>query len=321
MAKAKINTLPTGKKAQAKPVADPTQLKLYQAYQQALAQGKGSKFLKDHPTFRQKAGLIKPGNANAGLDPETAKLAAGEAIRTQDQGIQAGKLQNIGSAEDEFGNKTETVYDPQSGTWKQKTTLGSDMEQIKNQGVDLTKTGMTKAADALGNFNAFGQTGSPEERARIEDELFNRLTRNVDRDYNQEFEAMEQRMYNRGIPLDPTNPAYKREMDALTEKYNTIKENAKQSAVAMGGQEHLNSFNMGLSGHQQQASDIGFFQQQGTGFQGGPQLGFNAPQLNQSNFTDVQLQNKALGLQDKALNMQNKGGGGGGEQDDGSGLT
>ena len=58
-----------------------------------------------------------------------------------------------------------------------------------------------------------------------------RLTRNVDRDFNQEFDAMEQRMYNRGIPLDPSNPAYKREMDALNEKYSAIKENASAQAA------------------------------------------------------------------------------------------
>lgn len=327
---AKINTLPPSTAtpppppppapAPTQPAADVTQLKLYNQYQQALAKGQGDKFLRQHPQFRQNAGLAKPAKPGAGLDPETAKLAKTEGPRVQAQGVQAGKLQNLGSVQDTFGSSTDTYFDEQTGTWKQKSTLGSDMQQIQDAGVDLTKTGMNKAQAGLEGFNTFGMSGSPEERARIEEEAYKRLTRNVDRDYNQEFEQMEQRMYNRGIPLDQSHPAYKREMDALNEKYGTIKENARQNAVILGKGEAESAFTMGLQGHKQQAQDIGWLQQQGLGFQGGPQVGFNAPQLNQSNFTDVALQNKALGLQEKALNMQNKGGGGQQEQDDGSGL-
>jgi hypothetical protein len=135
-----------------------------------------------------------------------------------------------------ISNKTGTV-------WNQQYEGGAGADAAAN--------------NLIGGFSAFSQTGSDEERARIEDAVYKKLTKNVDRDYNKEFDAMEQRMYNRGIPLDPSNPAYKQEMDALNEKYANIKESASGQAVQMGGEELARTFGMGQAAHQQTVSDIG----------------------------------------------------------------
>jgi hypothetical protein len=265
-------------------------------------------------------GIGKQGNPLAGLDDDTQNLVKNEGQRVHDQATQAIGLQNIGKASNPFGT-TNTGYDPQTGQVTQETVLSEPQQGILNNLTGITQSSLGHAQAGLDNYTAFNQSGSPEERARIEEEAYNRLTRNVDRDFNQERENLEQRMYNRGIPLDPSNPAYKREMDSLNEKYGTLKENARQTAVTMGGQEHLNSFNMGLQGHRQQVDDIGTMQQQGIGLQMGPDVAFQAPQLNQSNAAEVALQNKALGIQQQQVNqMKPTGGGGGDDPDDNSGL-
>jgi hypothetical protein len=313
MAKKKINTLP---------VADPTQLKNYNKYQQAVTAGRGNQFLKRHPVFKQRAGAVATPKNPADRyndNMSTGDLVGAEPDVVKSQAQQAGNLQNLEEKTDYTGTSTRTELDPATGRYIQKTTLSPEQQEAYNRGMGLTTTGMGLAQEGLNQYQRFGMTGSPEERARIEEETYKRLTRNVDRDQQQEFDAMEQRMYNRGIPLDPSNPAYKREMDALNEKYNTIKENASQNAVAMGGQELGRDFTMGLQSHQQGMSDIGTLQQQGLGFQAPNEVGFNAPQLNQSNPTDTALKNKSINTQKAIAELQAKtalAGMGGGEEEE-----
>lgn len=77
-----------------------------------------------------------------------------------------------------------------------------------------------------------------KDRARVEEALFGSLTRNFDRDRNQEFEAKKQELANLGIPYDP-NPQsrYQREMQSINERFDTQRENAHQNATILGGQE------------------------------------------------------------------------------------
>jgi hypothetical protein len=111
---------------------------------------------------------------------------------------------------------------------------------------------------------------------------------------------MEQRMYNRGIPLDPSNLAYKREMDALNEKYGNLKENARSQAVQMGGEEMARSYGIGLGSQQQRMAETSALQQMGSGYMGAPQLGFNASEYVQNNpaelWSQTRGQNQQYGL-------------------------
>lgn len=184
-------------------------------------------------------GLTQAGQAKAG------DLMSG--YKQFDAGPDAGKFQSDAGAIGRLNaaDKNATAQFGASGAAKQ---------------IDPRTFQAGAGAGAQGNklisgYQKFNMTGGEEERARIEDAVFNKITRNVERDRKQEFDDMEQRMYNRGIPLDPTNPAYKKEMDALNEKYNTIKENAMQTATEMGGAELARTFGMGLQSHQQGVSD------------------------------------------------------------------
>jgi hypothetical protein len=116
------------------------------------------------------------------------------------------------------------------------------------------------AANLVKGYKGF-EWGTPEaERSRIEEEVFQRLTRNVDKDYQLEKDQMEQTLHNRGIPLDPSNPAYKTQLDALNEKYLTIKADARGQAVQLGGGELDRSYNQARGTHQQRISDVGSMQ-------------------------------------------------------------
>lgn len=185
-------------------------------------------------------------------------------------GLLEGYVQNTGGGSNIAGSRSEGYLNQSSGA---------------SGGV----AGSTYGGGVGGSPYQYSMGDYSNERAATEDAVYSRLTRNVDRDYNQEFEAMEQRMYNRGIPLDPSNPAYKREMDALNEKYAAIKENASGQAVEMGASELANAygissgaFKTNLSGMGQQMSDIQNLSSLGTGAVMPNLPGFQAPPATQT---------------------------------------
>lgn len=149
------------------------------------------------------------------------------------------------------GATSNVTYD-ENGNPIMEQSLGGTQQGIYDLSQELASKG-------LGGYSVWSGGQDPTaERARIEQDVYGRLTKNVDRDFNQERDEMERRMYNRGIPLDPTNPAYKRELDALNEKYSAIKSNAAQQATEIGGNEYQRNVNIGLAGQQQKGADIGF---------------------------------------------------------------
>lgn len=75
------------------------------------------------------------------------------------------------------------------------------------------------------------------DRRRIEDQVFQSLTRNLKRDKGEELEQLEQTLHNRGVPLDPNNPLYAKAIRDLNERYDTREADALGRAVQMGGDE------------------------------------------------------------------------------------
>lgn len=302
-----------------------------------------AQWLKAHPKFAAgHPNLVAKNPAQAApkkepiLDPQTRlqlQGIKGKKLRRQLRAdLIAGKLnqaQNTQSANPnvntDFGSSS---YDPETNTYSE--TLAPQQQSLLNQSQGLASQGMSAAGGLLegygqntgggvaGSTYGGGVGGSPyqfsmgdysDERDATESAVYDRLTRNVDRDYNQEFQAMEQRMYNRGIPLDPSNPAYKREMDALNEKYAAIKENASGQAVEMGASELANAygissgaFKTNLSGMGQQMSDIQNLSSLGTGAVMPNLPGFQAPPATQTVMpSSFRAQMKQFNLSEKEL--------------------
>lgn len=335
---ARVNTLPlTANTGAAKKKKKPNQLtnkalrsqNQAQLYSQAVAEGRGKQWLLNHPKIAANMGVKKGGKLKNIKNKDVQQIAIDERAQQRSQADEQIRLTNP-TQTNLFGTTEQVTYDS-AGNPIYTQEMSDTNKQILEQGQGLTTTGQQKAQEALGGFQQFGMTGSPEERARIEEEAYKRLTRNVDRDYNQEFDQMEQRLYNRGIPLDPNNPAYKRGMDALNEKYGTIKENARQNAVVLGKGEAESAFGMGLQGHQQRLGDIGTLSGLGSGLQTGQTAGFQAPNVvalqtpgAQTALGVKQLQNQKSIAELQAATQKEIAGmgmsGGEGEEDDSSGL-
>jgi len=263
-----------------------------QRYAEAESQGRGDVWLKAHPRARARLAKNPQRRIRRGaniLGGDAGKFARAEGVISRGQAGTAIEMQNPSAYSDPFSTQTVTL-DAQGRPIVTKK-LSEPQQQILNQGQTLTQSGLGKAQDLVGGYEKFGMT--PESLAQMRDKItenaYAQLTRNVDRDYGMEKEQIEQDMYNRGIPLDPTNPLYKRHMDALNEKYAGVKERARQDAIGMGGQEMERQYGMGLKSHQQNLSDAGTLQGMGTGLQLGNAPQFQAPQMMQSAAGDLAL--------------------------------
>ena len=182
-----------------------------------------------------------------------------------------------------FGSQSTTI-DPNTGKATVTQNLSPEQEALYKSGAGISQAGMDAAMDKLKSYQGFepqltarsnsgqgiGQfsanltnrtsTGDLRaDRARIEDEAFKRLTRNLDRQKGEERDQLEQSLANRGIPIDPNDPQYNRAMRDFNERYDTLKSNAMQDAVVMGGEEY--SRDVGI-GETMRAND--YSQQSGT---------------------------------------------------------
>lgn len=138
-----------------------------------------------------------------------------------------------------------------------------------------------KAAEFEAGFNpnltARTTTGDiNQDRARIEEEVFKRYTKDLDQNYDRDKQRMEAELLSRGVPLTPESTQYQRAMEELNKRYDNQRIEARQRAVEKGGEEFSRSFGIGeqLRGNElseqsairsQQIGEIGAFAGMGPG--------------------------------------------------------
>lgn len=229
----------------------------------------------------------KPGTAVA-AETQFANQTAENAIRYQNP-----------NQINPFGSQTTTI-DPETGQPTVSQTLSPEEQRIYQGGAQLSGYGRELAASRL-QSGGFDQAFNPQlnerwssgqleaDRARIEEEVFGRLTKNLERDQALAMQQAETTLQERGIPYsgDP-NSRYQQELRAVNERFDAQKTDARQRAAEIGGQEYSRNFGIGEQlrtnqlGEQQgirnqNIGEIGTFGQLGPG-QTLPQFqGFQAP--------------------------------------------
>lgn len=84
------------------------------------------------------------------------------------------------------------------------------------------------------------------DRARIEDEVFNRLTRGADTQFARTAQEHAQELHDKGIPMG--SKRYNEEMDRFEKSKNNFYLDARSNAAQLGGQEYERSFGIGEQG-------------------------------------------------------------------------
>lgn len=196
------------------------------------------------------------------------------------------------------------------------------------------KTLTTTGGDLNSGFaaNTIGRVSTGDvaaDRARIEDAAYKRLTRYTQSDYDREKQQTEQTLHDRGIALDPANPAYKSQMDDLNRRYEGIRADAANQAVATGGTEYsrdvglneqviANQFSQQQGARNQNVNELGTFSNLGPGVHDPGLPGYVGPgSIQTPSATDISTQQQTLTLEQQkakaaidALKKNNSGGGG-----------
>jgi len=254
-----------------------------------------------------KATAAKAGNAQAKIPGASAAvnkaITAETAVADQEAGKQIA-LQNPDYT-NPLGSQTTTQN--ADGSVKVDTQLSTPQQNILSAGEGLTSMGQGLAKQQLGSYKQFNfGANSAADRSRIEDEVFDRLTRNTDRDYAREKEQMEQTLHNRGIALDPADAQYKSNIGALDERYDTLRANARADATQLGGEEMSRAYGMELGTHQQGLNDASALQGMGTGLMMPNMPGYQAPTYDLSNPSELDLAFKGLNQNQQQIEIAKK---------------
>jgi hypothetical protein len=193
-------------------------------------------------------GIPDPTVTNAN---DQKSLTANEIAMAEWEAANNVKLGTAGTQKNPYGQQTIT-RDPVTGEITQETKLSDDQQKILDQGESLTQTGQGLAQGTLNQFQAGFDpnltarmtTGDLNaDRARIEGEVFGRLTRGLDAQKANENQAMEQTLRNRGIPLG--SKQWNDQMAEFNKRYDTLNADARAQAAQMGGDEFSRSFGIG----------------------------------------------------------------------------
>jgi hypothetical protein len=195
------------------------------------------------------------------------------------------------------GQKT---YIDENGNVVNETFLSEDQQGILDRGEALTTSGLDMANSNL-KAGEYGQPWDPktadrtfqgnfgDDRLRVEDAVYNNLTRRFDRDQDRLVKDKEQELYNKGIAFsDDPNSRWQKEMGVIKESFNDRRDAAAAQATQFGGSEMANQFNMqetlignqfnqGLTKRQYGLSEVGALSGLGTGLMGPTEHGYNAP--------------------------------------------
>lgn len=271
------------------------------------AQAKGAKKVK------KATGRIK--------NPKTAMNAE---LVTED--YESGKQINYQNPDytNPFGSQETTLNE--DGTVSVEQKLSDEQQQILDKEQGLTNIGLDYANQQLtgGGFNMgfnpnlanrMGHEDFMAERQRIENDVYGRLTRDLETDYQEARKAKEQELYNRGIALDPQDPTYQRHMKELDDTLSRSKLEARQTATQMGGDEWQRSFGIQetLRGNQfseqqgirnQQLGEIGTLQGFGSGLVLPEFQQYQGPNYDLLNPTDIHLGFKGADQADAQLGLE-----------------
>lgn len=233
------------------------------------------------------------------------------------------KLGNV-NQEGPFGSRTFET--DESGVTTQKDQLDAGQQQIVDSDTELSQMGREMALAQMGNFQQpfnpqlANRTSSGDmlaDRQRIEEEVFGRLTRDLGDQENQERQRLEQRLYETGNV--PGTPNYDREMQAFNSRFDRARQEARQNAVSMGGEEWTRGFNINeaLIGNQlnqsgqirnQQLGELGTFANFGPGARLPNFQGFQGTSMDIASPSSIDAAFTQLNQNQQTINRRNAGG-------------
>jgi hypothetical protein len=234
-----------------------------------------------------------------------------------DQNVQLG---SPGIQKNPFG--TQTIERDENGNIVVDSQLSDPQQQILDRDQALSIGGRDAAQQLLEgqNFGADRRALGSDfqaDRARMEEEVYGRLTRGMDEDRAQGVQEIEQRLHGRGIPMG--SKQWNDEMQRFDRQFQERELDARAQATMMGGQEYERNFGIQEQTLGNQMNEAGYMSQFGTGLQLPNFQGYQGVQMQAPSALGVATGMGGLDLQREQLEFQkqqyadkNQGGSGGG---------
>lgn len=269
------------------------------------------------------------------IDPTMQGMTGGQQKGINQAASVAGIEQNANIAnqyrqEGEFGG-SQTVTEDAEGNVTVDRSLSPEQQGILDAENRISGAGRgvaesilrNKGADFEAGFNptltARTTTGDiNKDRARIEDEVFNRYTKDLDQNFDRDKQKLEAELLSRGVPLTPESVQYQRSMEELNKRYDNQRIEARQRAVEKGGEEFSRSFGIGeqLRGNElneqsgirsQQIGEVGAFAGMGPGIRQDQFNAYDPYKLDLPDPTAIQVAKTGLrqGSRGLDINQQN----------------
>jgi hypothetical protein len=219
-----------------------------------------------------------------------------------DKNVQLG---SPGIQKNPFGQ--QTITRDENGNIVVDQQLSDPQQQILDRDQDLSIKGRDAAGQLLGqqNFGADRRSLGSDfqaDRARIEDEVYGRLTRGMQEDRDRGMQEIEQRLHNRGIPMG--SQQWDQEMQRFDRQFQERELDARAQATMMGGQEYERNFGIQEGRLKNELGEAGYMAGFGTGQQSPNFQGYQGVQMNAPSALDSRLGMGGLNISQQQLEIQ-----------------
>lgn len=182
-----------------------------------------------------------------------------------DKNVQLG---SPGTQTNPFG--TQNITRDADGNIIVDQQLSGAQQGILDRDQNLSTMGRDAASNMFGGYvdNLQNRTLGSDligDRNRMEDEVFQRLTRGMGEQKGRDQQQLEQTLHNRGIPVG--SALFNQQMEQFNKSYGDRELDARAQATQMGGQEYERSFNMQEGLLKNQLGELGYLAQFGSGLQ------------------------------------------------------
>jgi hypothetical protein len=177
-----------------------------------------------------------------------------------------------------FGSQNVTV--DANGNPIVNQSLAAGQQGIADADTRISQAGRNFALSMLQNpqglINRQSSGDLLQDRQRIEEDIYGRLTRDVDSNEQRARQQAEQDLYNKGIEFNPDpNSRYQQELKMVTDRFDRLRQDARSQAIQMGGQEWERSFNIGETTNANNLNYLGQFSNLGPGLRAPNLPGYN----------------------------------------------
>lgn len=251
------------------------------------------------------------GRLNRIADDRSRRQAKDDRATSNFNANQDVRYGNLGSQTGPLGD-TRTIGYNDKGELVMKTEFGQGQQGIYDAENAFTLAARNAASSQMGQLGGPFSFDAQAERARLEDQAYGKLTRDLETDYQRGRSELESSLRNKGYSIE--SPYAAQEMQRYDQNYERTKQEARQTAAEMGGNELTRSFGVASGTRNQNLNDINMLSSMGPGLRSSEFQGFTPidygnlpfPSQNQIANRSADQADKSLGLQQQQIDLAKK---------------